>query len=272
MLGISLDQYFSWLDPNLSLFNQDRNYLLGAVFGSTFSTIALTMSIKLIKQRIEFEQKEKEKNQQRLETELKLLKDQLNPHFLFNAINSIYVLIKKDPEIAAEALAQFSDMLRYQLYECDQSSISLKKEVEFLQNYIHLAALRKEHLDLNTYFDPNIQKEKVPPMLLTPLVENAFKHVSSFSQKPNWIDIKLCLNEVNKVQLTVSNSFDMEEKNPTTIEAGKSGGIGLSNIKRRLSLLYPNNHQIDIDHQDSIFSVKLEIPTNQNDAVKLSDH
>ncbi len=262
LLGLSLHAYFKWMDPSLNFLGQDRSYLAGAVLGSIFSTVALTMILKLFKQRIENDQKEKEKNQERLETELKFLKDQLNPHFLFNAINSIYVLIKKDPEVAAHSLAQFSDMLRYQLYECDQPTIALEKEVAFLKNYVALAALRKENLQLDTHFDPRVNGELVSPMLLTPIVENAFKHLSNYREVPNWIHLALKLQPNQRLILEVVNSQDPTPKQQP-MEPPKAGGIGLANVKKRLELLHPQQYRLEIENQDSSFSVKLEIPVIQ---------
>ncbi len=231
-------------------------YVLSSVFGSVMGVVTITMLVKLGKRSLETERKNEELEKEKLATELKFLKSQLNPHFLFNALNSIYFLIKKDQDTAAAALANFSDMLRYQIYECNGEKISLAKELEFLQNFIHLSQLRKnENFELQTSFAQNVNGEMLSPLILIPFVENAFKHVSTDKAEKSWIHIDLQL-QGKKILFEVANS--LSEEVPSE-EAVKAGGIGLPNVKRRLDLLYPRRYDLDIKESKDAYRVSLSL-------------
>ncbi len=159
-----------------------------------FTVIAI--AVKIIRERIKNEKRSQLLEKERTENELRFLKSQMNPHFLFNAINSIYVLIKKDPEFAAHTLAQFADMLRYQLYECNSDETGIEKEIAYLDNYIELEKLRKGNSTVIEYtVDREVNNFSIAPLLIIPFVENAFKYVSSFAGKPNSINIGLKYTE-----------------------------------------------------------------------------
>jgi len=231
-------------------------YVFSSVFGSVMGVVTITMLVKLGKRSLETERKNEELEKEKLATELKFLKSQLNPHFLFNALNSIYFLIKKDQDTAAEALVSFSDMLRYQIYECNDSKISLANELEFLQNFIQLSQLRKnENFELKTSFAQNVNGEMLSPLILIPFVENAFKHVSTDKSLKNWINIDLQL-EGKKLLFEVANSLSEEVSSE---EAVKVGGLGLPNVKRRLDLLYPKKYKLDIKENKDTYQVSLAL-------------
>jgi LytS/YehU family sensor histidine kinase len=231
---------------------------------STTAATTLGMSLKLAKNWIQSRRREKdlereklELEREKLETELKFLKSQFNPHFLFNTINSIFVLINKNPRLASESLAKFSDILRYQLYECNEQEILLSHELGFLENFIELQKLRQDHSKLTL----TVQNElgatgdlAIAPFVLMPFIENAFKHVSKYSMGPNWIRMKLSL-EHDRLTLKISNSISKIAAN--NAEFIRHGGIGLKNVKRRLELLYPGNHTLDINDDGDAFNVRL---------------
>lgn len=227
--------------------------LLGSTLGSNLSAASVSMIIHLIRQRNAQQQHQQQLEKEQLTTELKFLKSQLNPHFLFNALNSIYFLIKKDPDTAADALAGFSDLLRYQLYQINKDTIPLKQEIENLKKYIQLAALRKsEALNISIHFSETIGNQPITPLLLLPLVENAFKHVKTGAS-----DIIIDANIVNNSLIfLVKNHY---ETNASTIIEEEEGGIGLQNIRRRLELLYPNRYELNIEPQEEWFQVKLKL-------------
>ena len=230
---------------------------LGSVVGSTCTTVLLVMAIKTSKQKLWLNTKAKATEKERLEAELKFLKAQLNPHFLFNAINNIYFLIRRDPEAAENALSKFSEMLRYQLYECNDDKIPLQKELHYLQSYINLSALSKNRLEVNFEADNQINGQMIAPIVLIPLVENAFKHVSNHRDKPNWIDIRLQL-EPGNLSCRIANSKMPGEEQTEPKPPG--GGIGLDNVRRRLALIYPGQHQLDLRETNDSFSVSLTLP------------
>ena len=193
---------------------------------------------------------------EKAETELNFLKSQINPHFLFNSINSVYFLIDKSNTEARQALHKFSEMLRYQLYECSGDKIPIEKEVKYLKDYIDLQKLRKEE---NFFIDftssPAISGFLIEPLLLMPFVENSFKHISHFSNgRPNKVTIELD-KENNFFHFKINNTTDESYSK----ELVNNGGIGLANVKRRLELLYPGKHTLSVDKKESVFSVELKI-------------
>ena len=199
---------------------------------------------------------EKEKQlliKESFKAELKYLKAQLNPHFLFNGINNVYHLIGKNNTLAKDTLLQFSELLRYQLYESG-TEITLEKELDFVLQYIKMEKTRKgSDIQLTYKIEFENATKKIVPLLLVPIIENAFKHCSNHTNnKDNTIDITI--KEVGgKLALYCSNTYDDLTSN------NAAGGIGLKNVKRRLSLVYPYTHKLTIDKKNSKFVVDLII-------------
>ncbi|HEX8278233.1 MAG TPA: sensor histidine kinase [Segetibacter sp.] len=188
-----------------------------------------------------------------LQTELRYLKAQMNPHFLFNSINTIYFQIDKKNIEARASLQKFAELLRYQLYECNEDTISIEKEIEYLKSYIDLQRLRKNsNHSINFNAGEDVKGFALAPLLLLPFVENAFKHLSNFDDQPNLVNVNLD-RQNGHFEFKVSNS-----KNNT--ETSKNhNGIGLKNVQRRLELLYANNYSLAIDNNDHYFFVNLKI-------------
>lgn len=220
--------------------------------------MTLGMSIKLAKNYIESQQRQQELEKEKLETELKFLKSQFNPHFLFNTINSIFVLINKNTDLASESLAKFSSLLRYQLYECNEAQIPLNRELAYLESFIELEKLRQnENFEIKT----NLLSEyngplNIAPFVLMPFIENAFKHVSQKQNQINWIKVALQM-ENDELAFTVSNSTTKNENKAR--DAVNYGGLGLKNVKRRLDLIYPDHHEISIEQNEGVFLVELKL-------------
>jgi two-component system, LytTR family, sensor kinase len=190
---------------------------------------------------------------EKLNTELQYLKAQINPHFLFNSINTIFFQIEKQNTSARETLSKFSDMLRYQLYECNGHEISVEKEIGYLKNYVELQRLRKdENYSIEFSSSAEMVNFTLPPLLLVPFVENAFKHVSHFTDKKNEIKIELS-KAGNFFRFSVFNTKD------NTQRAAENGGIGLKNVKRRLELSYQDKYLLDIQDTPEHFTVNLEL-------------
>ncbi|GMN11280.1 histidine kinase [Croceitalea sp. MTPC9] len=199
---------------------------------------------------------EKEKQsliEESFKAELKYLKAQLNPHFLFNGINNIYHLIGKNDTLAKDTLLQFSELLRYQLYESG-NQITLEKELDFVLQYIKMEKTRKgSDIQLTYNIEFENSTKKIVPLLLIPIIENAFKHCSNhINNNENSIDISI--KEVGgKLSLHCTNTLDsVTGKNAV-------GGIGLTNVKRRLSLVYPDKHELTIHKKNSRFMADLII-------------
>ena len=191
-------------------------------------------------------QLEKIKNDQ-LQTELKFLKAQYHPHFLFNVLNTVYFQIDENNEAPRHTLEQLSDLLRYQLYN-DGEKVQVRVEVEYLKQYISLCKLRAtKRLQLQVH-EMEAQVE-IYPLLFVPLVENAFKYVGG----NYFIAMDMCLKE-GKLCFSIENSIP----EPLVHQKGKHG-IGIENLRRRLELLYPERHTLDINRGDTLFRVKLVI-------------
>ncbi|MDD2952226.1 MAG: histidine kinase [Parabacteroides sp.] len=185
-----------------------------------------------------------------LGTELKFLKSQYHPHFLFNALNTIYFQVDEKNKEAKQSIEQLSDLLRYQLYNIEQE-VTMEQEINYLRSYIAFQQLRmSERLALDLYFDPELKGQKIHPLLFQPLIENAFKYVRGDYR----IRLEMRLSG-NQIQTEIRNSIS-----PSQSANHKEGqGIGLENLKRRLDLLYPNRYNLDIKRTESLFVVKLTI-------------
>lgn len=207
------------------------------------------------------DQRNKLLEKERLETELNFLKSQINPHFLFNALNSIYVLIEEDKKLAAETLLKFSDMLRYQLYECSVQNMSVSKELAFLHDFAALEKIRNsENLEVSFDIHPDIVNMQIPPFLLLPFIENAFKHISHHTDKSNYINICFSVASGSFV-FSVINTYDEQPK----WFRQKQGGIGLQNVTRRLELLYPGKHVLDVKPNNGIYSIQLKLAIDEDE-------
>jgi two-component system LytT family sensor kinase len=230
-----------------SFFDNSYYNLSIAIFYLAFN-IALYLSKSWYFQRELIRKMEIEK----LSTELEYLKAQINPHFVFNSINTIYFQIDKHNALARESLSAFSDMLRYQLYECNGQEIVIEKELHYLRNYVELQRMRKdENYNIAFVEEGDIRGFTISPLLLIPFVENAFKHVSHHPDKNEiWIEIK---KDQHHFHFTVFNT-----KESKAVHNGFAG-IGLKNVQRRLQLLYRDRHELKIDDRGESFEVKLSL-------------
>ena len=193
---------------------------------------------------------EKEKNT----TELNFLKAQFNPHFLFNSINSIYGHIDKQNAIARTMLLKFSEMLRYQLYECNVDRISIEKEINYIRNYVSLQQMRKdEDLFVKLDIDPGVKGFTIVPLLFIAFIENAFKYVSDNDSSENKVEISLCYKE-EQLTFRVFNTKEVYRNTSTDHK-----GIGIVNVKRRLELLYPSQHELIINDSEKFYEIILRL-------------
>ena len=231
-------------------------YFLGYALPSAFASMTMAMTIKLTKNWLRTERRQQRLEKDKLEAELQLLKQQFNPHFLFNSINSIFFLIHKNPNMASDSLAKFSDLLRHQLYECNDHKISLAKEVGYLMNFIALEKLRQgNRLSVDVEIpSAYLDHQAIAPFILMTFVENAFKHVSKDRATSNWIRISIELHGLD-LNLKVTNSKSPHGYN----ESGPHKGIGLNNVRRRLDLVYPGNHRLNIVDGSDQFEISLDI-------------
>ena len=200
------------------------------------------------------EQKQKVKNIEiiQLQSELKYLRSQINPHFLFNGLNTIYGNINIENKEARETVLQFSDLLRYSLYEADVETVELSQEMECLENYVALQrARRNKNSKISLAINVLNDSLKIAPLIFIPFVENAFKHGSTAEDTDSFVKITLHQNEQDQVLFHCSNSYEAQ----TT----RQRGIGLANVKRRLDLLYPGRHILEIIDDGYSYTIDLRI-------------
>jgi two-component system, LytTR family, sensor kinase len=192
-------------------------------------------------------------NQQQA-AQLQYLKAQINPHFLFNALNNIYSLTVVKSDDAPKMLLTLSDLLRYAIYDGQQESVTLQKEVENIEKFIALFQMKSEHpLSISFKKQGNLDKMTVEPMIFIPLVENCFKHCDFETNEKAFIDMVL-KEENGHLFFTTRNSFDDSD-----VQKDKVGGVGLENIKQRLALRYKEHFDIHFGKKDSVFQVHLTI-------------
>lgn len=190
------------------------------------------------------------------ETELALVKSQLDPHFLFNTINNIDVLILKDAEMASEYLNKLSDIMRFMLYETKSDEIPLWREMEYIQKYIELQKIRTANQNyIQLEVEGDSREKTIAPMLFIPFIENAVKHTHN-KKLNNAIQIHIGING-KSTSFSCVNKFDIhrngQNRNP------KNGGLGNDLIQKRLNLLYPEQHQLKVEKLDDTYSVELTI-------------
>lgn len=221
---------------------------------SMYIVAALAIMIKLMKRIYENEKAQQELAQRTLEAELKFLKSQIHPHFLFNTLNNLYALTLKNSKKAPEVVLKLSDLLDYMLYECNAHKIPISKEINLIENYLALEKLRYgDRLEATFNYSVENPEQEIAPMLILPFVENSFKHGVSLKTDTNWVAIDLKIKKEMMV-LKVENSKPSET--PQKTKDPLHEGIGLKNVQRRLKLVYEKEYDLQIfDEVDSFFIV-----------------
>jgi len=188
---------------------------------------------------------------QRLSAELSFLKSQINPHFLFNSLNSIYSLAYQKSDTTPEAILKLSEIMRYMLYECNDNKVELAKEMQYLQNYIDLQKIRfGNKAFINFEVNGEVTNQYIVPLLLISFIENAFKHgIANDPMSP--ITLRINLDE-GRLFFFIQNKKHMHNRDA-------SGGIGLNNVRRRLDLLYPQKYNLDIRDETDTYTVQLSL-------------
>lgn len=259
ILGIALLLFFInntiFYTYSKYLYNYNTNFegISANIFLTAFA-VSIPAAFKLNIDRMKSESDATKLLKDKIQEELKFLKSQINPHFLFNSINSVYNLIDINPEEAKNTLVKFSEILRYTLYEASKDKISVAKEFEYIQAYSAIEKTRKGKSLEVTIEENIINYFEVPPLLLLTFIENAFKHVSSY-QDGNFVNISIEVSK-NHLIMIVNNSKDSFNK---VSNLHQSGGIGLENIKRRLELLYPDKYELTINETDLQYNIKLKL-------------
>jgi len=260
LIGGLMNRFFSWwiwlprercLDPRSD--EPTQFWILPRIVKDSFDilpVVTVTLVLKLMRDSSKHEKKLREIEKEKFTAEMHLLKAQINPHFFFNTLNSLYSLTLPISKKASDVVVRLSDLMRYMLYDSSENKVSLKNEIIHLENYIAIEHMRfNDRLDLSFQYSGDMEGKMVAPLLLLPFIENAFKH--GIGDSSGWITIDLQVIN-NQLFLKVENSCTpLAPKNP--------GGLGLSNVKRRLELIYPNNYLLNIEQTTEIFAVELKI-------------
>lgn len=184
------------------------------------------------------------------QSELYFLKNQINPHFLFNMINNANIMVDEDPKMASHILEKLDDMLQYQFNDSKQDKVSLKTDIAFLSDFLDLEKIRRDHFQYTVTLEGGLEKVEVPPLLFIPFVENAVKH----NLGTNRSYVHVIFREENGCLF-----FRCENSKPLQPVKRSTGGLGLANIKRRLELLFENNHVLEVIETETTYTVNLQL-------------
>lgn len=216
-------------------------------------------AIKLMKHWYIHQQKNLQLEKESIKTQLELLKAQIHPHFLFNTLNNIYAHTQNTSPVASGLLISLSDLLRYIIYDGNAAMVPLQKELTMINDYIRLEKMRYgESLDLYTDLPSNAQDLSIAPLLLLPLVENSFKHGTSTMLDQPWINLRIEIKHNRMIMKLVNGKINNKTADHN------SSGIGIKNVKQRLSILYPGKHELTISNEEDVFIVNLKIDLESN--------
>lgn len=239
--------------PSLQEDMMSNQYL---IFLTTLLVILASTIFKIVFDWLQHQREKKELQTQTMRSELRFLKSQINPHFLFNTLNNLYALTLKKSDKAPEIVLKLSEIMRYMLYECNERRVPLTKEINYIKNYLALEELRQgKKVEIRFNLIGNPDDITIAPLMFTPFLENSFKHGLNHSISEGYVDINMEITE-DQVHFIVENS------KPETIpqsDSRPSGGIGLANVKRRLNLIYPDQYQLEIKDMPLTYRIELTI-------------
>ncbi|MET4014843.1 two-component system LytT family sensor kinase [Mucilaginibacter sp. UYP25] len=261
VIGGLIDRFFSWtvwlprerfIDPNSR--EPTQFWIFTRIIEDSianFPLLLVTLVLILMRDSAQNEKKLREIEKEKFTAEMNVLKAQINPHFFFNTLNSLYSLTLPISKEASDVVVRLSDLMRYMLYDASANQVQLKDEIVHLENYIAIEHMRfTDRLDLSFQHSGDIDDKIISPLLLLPFIENAFKH--GIGDNSGWITVDLQVVG-NRLFLKVENSC------PVVLGKKEEGGLGLTNVKRRLELIYPGGYDLNIEQAAEIFAVELKI-------------
>lgn len=232
--------------------------IFGSLLGN-YQIPAIAALIFLFKRWYIDQQRKRSLEKDKLEAELKFLKSQIHPHFLFNTLNNLYALTLKKSDKAPDIVIKLSELLDYMLYNSNEEEVDLESEIKLINGYLELEKIRYgERLELNYQLKGDPSGKKIAPLILLPFIENSFKHGASKGTEKPFVDISLTIEDM-MLRLIVSNSHTNNNKH---LKEGYMEGIGLKNVKRRLELIYPEKHELKVESDHKIFKIILELHLN----------
>ncbi|GAF05751.1 sensor histidine kinase [Saccharicrinis fermentans] len=241
--------------PNIERPNTNRPpeifHFLRYFFNLGFVFFVAT-SLSLMEQTNKLRESGKILTKEKLETELKLLKAQINPHFIFNALNNIYSLTYMQSKNAPESVLKLSDMLRYVFYDCSKDRVPISAEIQYIENFSAFQQMKSDftqHIKMETAL--NYSNIEIAPMLFIPFIENAFKYSRIEESEEAFVHIFI-KNKANKLHFSIANNI-------SNIKPTSGSGMGINNVKHRLNIIYPNRYDLSIDESENIFKVDLKL-------------
>lgn len=237
-------------------------HLWGAFWGYTGygppSVCGLFIAIKILKMHYRKMEEKETLTRENANAELQLLKAQVHPHFLFNTLNNIYSFTLNQSPYAAELARNLSGTLRYMITDCEASLVPLEKELKMIRDYMELEKVRYgNRLDMQMEINGECENQMIAPFLIIPFIENCFKHGASQILDRSWIKMHIFI-EANTLRLKLSNN-----KPPDPVLPNKKGGIGLRNVQKRLELLYPQLHFLQISPAPEVFRIYIQVPLHR---------
>lgn len=253
-LRVTLQRYLADGYTHREEFFYSTIYIVQATATCLFIVIFVGM-LRFAKDWFELEARKKEVENEKLTAELSFLKEQINPHFLFNTLNNLYYLAYTKSENTTEVIAKLSQMMRYMIYESNHSVVPMSREIEYMQNYISLERLRlNNQIPIKFDVEGDPAAAKIAPLILITFLENAFKHGVNANNQQAWVNVLIRVDQ-NSCTYTVENS----KLNGASTVHGEKSGIGLNNVRRRLELSYPGRHDLQVKDEHSKYRVDLKL-------------
>lgn len=251
------DYYFPYTPEELAQYQKfDIVFLYFDQLLGLLVVLFPAIGIKVLKNNWEKTKRIEELNQFQTEAELDKLKKQVNPHFLFNSLNAIYVQAKQKSDKVPESIMNLSNLMRYQTYDIQESRIPLQKELDFIKNYLTMEKMRRDNFEFSIDYSEEVKRYKIEPLLLLPLVENACKYSNVIGGTTTaYVNVKFTASG-ESLSFNIINSIG----NVTHKKEDQYSGLGQSNVKKRLGLLYPNGYSFGVTNDESEYKVMLELP------------
>jgi sensor histidine kinase YesM len=225
-----------------------------------FLVVSFSTLFKIVSDWVKQSRERQELQRRTMQSELRFLKSQINPHFLFNTLNNLYALTLKKDDKAPEIVIKLSEMMRYMLYECNEKRVSLQKEVNYIRNYLDLEALRQgKNVRIDFEVNGKVTDQQIAPLMFIPFLENSFKHGLNHLITEGFVSIILNVDD-QEVNFYIENS---KADRVATPMRGKSGGIGLVNVRRRLDLLYPDQYDLSVEETPTTYAINLLLTLDQ---------
>ncbi|MBK8920972.1 MAG: histidine kinase [Saprospirales bacterium] len=242
-----------WLQENLV-------QIQGSIFLSSFLVTMASTILRVVTDWWRYQREKQTLQTQTIQSELRFLKSQINPHFLFNTLNNLYALTLKKSDKAPEIVLKLSEIMRYMLYECNEKRVLLSKEIQYIHNYLDLERLRQPGVaDIRFTVEGQVSEQLIAPLLFVPFLENSFKHgLNHHMHGGGFVRMHLKV-QGDDLEFYIENS---KAEGLPRQEHPRSGGIGLANVRQRLKILYPEKHTLEVDDRPHRYAVTLLLQMN----------